>query len=69
MCQSPCPLLHYEKSDVGYELEVLNPQILSSIRGAHVSQSLAKNTNANANAIQCFGMLKVVHCSIVIKQQ
>ena len=42
--------LYYEKSDVVYQYEVLNPNCLSSIRGAYLSQSRAKKNN---NVMQC----------------
>ena len=58
--------LHYEKSDFGYRIEVLNPQSLSSIRGAYLARAPARK---NTNAMQCSGMPEVVHCSLVIKQR
>ena len=51
--------LYYEQYDIGYQIDVLNPHFLSSIREAYLSRSLAKK-NTNANAKQCSGMLEVV---------
>ena len=58
--------LYYEKCDDGYELEVLNPQFLNSIRGVYLSQSRVKK---NTNAMQCAGMVEVVQCFLVIKHR
>ena len=64
MCQSPC--ISIPKSLV--LATSLKYCTHSSIRGTYLSQYLAKK-NTNANAIQCSGMLEVVHCSLVKKQR